>query len=63
MHAKRCPCWKQKTFCIGDIVVLETDEDSLLPAEIQGVLKFEGLPGFVKGNKAFKIIEETEVRF
>ncbi len=48
---------------IGDIVVLETDEDSLLPAEIQGVLKFEGLPGFVKGNKAFKIIEETEVRF
>ena len=48
---------------IGDIVVLETDEDNLLPAEIQGVLKFEGLPGFVKGNKTFKIIEETEVRF
>ena len=48
---------------VGDILVLDTDEGGLLNAEVQGILKFQGLPGFVKGNKAFKIVEEVEVKF
>ncbi len=48
---------------IGDILVLDTDEGGLLNAEVQGILKFQGLPGFVKGNKAFKIVEEIEIKF
>lgn len=48
---------------VGDILVLDTDEGGLLSAEVQGILKFQGLPGFVKGNKAFKIVEEVEIKF
>jgi flagellar motor switch protein FliM len=45
---------------VGDIVLLEQDEDALLPTRVQGVLKFFGEPGVVKGNKAVKIIKEQE---
>ncbi|WP_018125344.1 flagellar motor switch protein FliM [Desulfovibrio oxyclinae] len=47
----------------GDIMLLDTDEDNLLEAEIEGVKKFYGLPGRVKGNKAFKVSKEEDIRF
>ena len=47
----------------GDIILLDTDEDELLEAEIEGVRKFQGLPGRVKGNKSFKVIKEEEIRY
>ncbi|MEF2143989.1 MAG: flagellar motor switch protein FliM [Desulfovibrionaceae bacterium] len=47
----------------GDVLLLDTDEDDLLEAEIEGIRKFQGLPGRVKGNKAFQIVKEEEIRF
>ena len=47
----------------GDIILLDTDEDELLEAEVEGVRKFYGLPGRVKGNKAFKVVKEEDIRF
>jgi len=47
----------------GDIILLDTDEDELLEAEVEGVRKFQGLPGRVKGNKSFQILKEEEIRF
>lgn len=48
---------------VGDILMLDQDEDDLLGAYVQGVLKFLGQPGFVKGNKAFKITQERELNY
>ncbi len=48
---------------VGDIILLDADEDDMLKAEIQGVLKFFGRPGVVKGNKAFQIFKEEETHF
>ena len=48
---------------LGDIMLLDTDEDDLLEAEVEGVRKFHGLPGRVKGNKAFKVMREEEIRY
>lgn len=45
----------------GDILMLENDVDELLQAEIQGVRKFQGIPGLVKSNKAFQIVKEEEI--
>jgi len=47
----------------GDIILLDTDEDELLEAEVEGVRKFQGLPGRVKGNKSFRVVKEEEIRF
>jgi flagellar motor switch protein FliM len=47
----------------GDILMLSNDEDDLLAAEVQGVRKFQGIPGQVKSNKAFQIIKEEEIRY
>ncbi|MGE4293658.1 MAG: flagellar motor switch protein FliM [Desulfovibrio sp.] len=47
----------------GDILLLDTDEDNLLEAEVEGVRKFFGLPGRVKGNKSFQVMKEEEIRF
>jgi len=47
----------------GDIILLDTDEDEMLEAEVEGVRKFQGLPGRVKGNKSFKVLKEEEIRF
>jgi len=47
----------------GDIILLDTDEDELLEAEVEGVRKFHGLPGRVKGNKSFQVVKEEEIRF
>lgn len=47
----------------GDIIMMENDVDDLLDAEIQGVRKFQGIPGLVKSNKAFQIVKEEEIHF
>ena len=47
----------------GDILMLDNDVDDLLEAEIQGVRKFQGIPGQVKSNKAFQIVKEEEIHF
>ncbi|MCJ2163881.1 MULTISPECIES: flagellar motor switch protein FliM [unclassified Pseudodesulfovibrio] len=47
----------------GDIILLDTDEDELLEAEIEGIRKFQGLPGRVKGNKSFQVVKEEAIRF
>ena len=47
----------------GDILMLDQDEDDMLTGRIQGILKFQGLPGFVKGNKAFKVVKEQELNY
>ncbi|BDV00050.1 flagellar motor switch protein FliM [Thermodesulfomicrobium sp. WS] len=48
---------------VGDILLLDQDEDDLLEARVQGVLKFYGEPGFVKGNKAFRVVKEQEIAY
>lgn len=47
----------------GDIILLDTDVEDLLRAEVQGVKKFWGVPGNVKSNKAFQILREEETHF
>ncbi len=47
----------------GDIIMLDNDVDDLLEAEVQGVRKFQGIPGLVKSNKAFQIVKEEEIHF
>ncbi len=47
---------------VGDIILLDTDEDDMLQAEVEGVLKFHGIPGRVKGNKAFQVVKEEPVK-
>jgi flagellar motor switch protein FliM len=48
---------------VGDILLLNTDTERLLEAEVEGVRKFYGLPGVVKGNKAFQVVREEEPRY
>jgi flagellar motor switch protein FliM len=48
---------------VGDIMLLDEDEDDLLTARVQGILKFLGQPGFVKGNKAFQVTKEQELNY
>ncbi|WP_243438805.1 flagellar motor switch protein FliM [Fundidesulfovibrio soli] len=47
----------------GDILLLNTDVEALLKAEVQGVRKFWGIPGTVKSNKAFQVLREEETHF
>ncbi|MFZ5426266.1 MAG: flagellar motor switch protein FliM [Thermodesulfobacteriota bacterium] len=47
----------------GDIILLDTDVEDLLKAEVQGVRKFWGVPGNVKSNKAFQVLREEETHF
>jgi len=47
----------------GDILLLDTDVDDNLPAEVQGVLKYWGIPGKVKETKAFQVVKEEETHF
>lgn len=48
---------------VGDTLLLEQDDDDLLTARVQGVLKFFGQAGIVKGNKAFKIVSEQDLNY
>ncbi|THB71658.1 MAG: flagellar motor switch protein FliM [Desulfovibrio sp.] len=47
----------------GDILLLDTDTDALIEGEIEGVKKFHGIAGTVKGSKAFQVIREEEPRY
>ena len=48
---------------VGDVILLDTDTDELLPATLAGVPKFWGLTGTVQSNMAFQIIKEEESKF
>lgn len=48
---------------IGDILLLNTDTEELLEAEVEGVKKFHGIPGTVKGNRAFQVVREEEPKY
>jgi flagellar motor switch protein FliM len=47
----------------GDILLLDTDEDDSLEAWVEGVKKYQVMPGRVKGNKAVQVVEELEPRY
>ncbi|MBF0443133.1 MAG: FliM/FliN family flagellar motor switch protein, partial [Oligoflexales bacterium] len=42
---------------VGDIVQLDTDATTPLSVLIEGVSKFRGIPGVLKGNRAIRITE------
>lgn len=41
----------------GDILILDSDSSKPLDIFIEGMLKFRGIPGIIKGNKSVKITE------
>ncbi len=47
----------------GDILLLDTDTDDLMEAEVEGIRKFWGICGTVKGSQAFQVIKEEEPRY
>lgn len=47
---------------IGDLLLLDTDKNGLLTAEVEGVRKFYGRPGRVKGNQCFQVVKTAEIR-
>lgn len=42
---------------IGDIIQLDTDATMPLSVQVEGVPKFKGIPGLLKGNRAIRITE------
>lgn len=48
---------------LGDILVLDTDVDALLPCTVSGVIKYWGIAGTVKSNKSYQIIKEEEPQY
>lgn len=40
---------------IGDVIALDTDTDDEMMVFVEGIPKFKGKPGVIKGNKALKI--------
>jgi flagellar motor switch protein FliM len=44
---------------VGDIIQLGTDATMPLEVLVEGIPKFKGLPGILKGNRAIKITEST----
>lgn len=42
---------------VGDIIQLNTDATVPLDIDVEGVRKFKGLPGILKGNRAIKITD------
>lgn len=41
----------------GDIIQLDTDATQPLDIQVEGIPKFKGIPGLLKGNRALKIVE------
>ena len=41
----------------GDIIQLNTDATSPLDILVEGVPKFRGIPGLLRGNRALRIVE------
>ena len=48
---------------IGDVLVLDTDIENLLPCTVAGVTKYWGIAGTVKSNKAYQIVKEEEPQY
>ncbi|MFO8032376.1 MAG: flagellar motor switch protein FliM [Desulfohalobiaceae bacterium] len=48
---------------VGDTILLDTDQDEELRADVEGIPKFYGQPGQRKGNKAFIISDEVSEGF
>lgn len=48
---------------VGDVLVLDTDEEELLPCTVAGVTKYWGIAGTVKSNRAYQIIKEEEPQY
>ncbi len=48
---------------IGDVLVLDTDGEEVLPCTVAGVPKYWGIAGTVKANKAYQIIKEVEPQY
>jgi flagellar motor switch protein FliM len=48
---------------VGDVILLDTDMEQLLPVTAAGVTKFWGACGSVKGNMAVQIIKEEEPNY
>ncbi len=44
---------------VGDIIQLDTDATVPLDILVEGISKFKGLPGILKGNRAIKITESS----
>ena len=47
----------------GDVLVLDTDVETLLPSTVAGVTKYYGLGGIVKSMKGFQIIKEIDTQY
>ena len=41
----------------GDVIILDKDSDKPLDVFVEGIQKFKGIPGVIRGNKALKISE------
>ncbi len=48
---------------VGDVILLDTDTDELLPLTMAGVTKFWGVCGTVKGSMALQIIKEEDLKY
>lgn len=48
---------------VGDVLLLNSDTDDELLAEVEGIPKFTGSPGNLKGNRAFKVQQEIKTNF
>jgi len=48
---------------IGDVITLDTDIEQLLPCSVAGIIKYWGIPGTVKANKAFQIVKTDEPKY
>jgi len=48
---------------VGDVIVLETDHEEMLNCTVQGVTKYQGIPGTVKAMKAFQIINSNDPQY
>jgi flagellar motor switch protein FliM len=42
---------------VGDIIQLDTEATAPLDIQVEGVTKFRGIPGLLKGNRAIKVTE------
>jgi len=44
---------------VGDIIQLDTDATSPIDVLVEGIPKFKGLPGLLKGNRAIKVTDSN----
>jgi flagellar motor switch protein FliM len=48
---------------VGDILLLDTDQEQTLTVTVQGVAKFFCYPGFIKSNRAIQLVKEAEISY